>query len=258
MRTPDEQTAAVTRAVILSAGQGRRLLPLTENLPKCLLEVGGRTVLQRQIETLLQGGVGGVAVVAGYNAAMVRAHLREAFPRQQGSIEVIFNPFYEVADNLASCWMARAAMRGDFLLLNGDTLFEPALLATALAPSMERGAERPAAVTLLTDSKSGYDDDDMKVALQGERVRAVSKRLPAAQTDAESIGMLCFRDGGGDLFRARLEREMQSPAGLRAWFLSVIDALAKEGHVRACPVNGGKWCEIDFPADLENAKALFA
>ena len=239
----------MTNAVILSAGQGRRLLPLTENLPKCLLQVGGRSVLRRQIDTLLQGGVADISVVAGYNVDMVRAHLSEAFPRRRG-IEVIYNPFYEVADNLASCWMARAAMREDFLLINGDTLFEPALLKTALAATTS-------AVTLVTDSKTDYDADDMKVELRGERVCAVSKQLPPARAHAESIGMLRFCNGGGGLFRARLEEEMKSPAGLRAWFLSVIDALAREGHVAARPVNGGKWCEIDFPADLESAQSLF-
>ncbi|MGI9228757.1 MAG: sugar phosphate nucleotidyltransferase [Gammaproteobacteria bacterium] len=240
----------MTNAIILSAGQGRRLLPLTEDRPKCLLKVGEQTLLQRQVGTLLQAGIKHIGVVAGYNVGMVREHLAAAFPQQQGIIEVIFNPFYEVADNLASCWMARAAMRDDFLLINGDTLFEKELLETVI-----RSAS--ADITLTTDHKTDYDEDDMKVELQGEQVCAVSKLLPAGQTHAESIGLLYFSANGGHLFRERLELAMQSADNLRAWFLAVIDTLAKDGHVRACPVNGRQWCEIDFPADLQAARAMF-
>lgn len=239
----------MTTAIILSAGQGRRLLPLTENCPKCLLKVGDKTVLQWQITTLLQTGIKNINVVAGYNVDMVTSHLTKAFPNED--ISVIFNPFYEVSDNLASCWMARSVMQEDFLIINGDTLFEATLLEKVLSSPV-------ANITLTTDIKDSYDDDDMKVELQGEQVYSVSKLLPANQTHAESIGLLYFRNAGIDLFKQRLEIEMKSKKGLKAWFLSVINTLAKDGHVAACSINGRKWCEIDFLEDLDAAQSVFA
>ena len=86
----------MTSAIILSAGQGRRLLPLTENCPKCLLKIGHKTVLEWQIETLLSAGIENIYVVAGFNIGKVEDHVSGKFA-QHDSIQVIFNPFYEVS-----------------------------------------------------------------------------------------------------------------------------------------------------------------
>ena len=98
----------------------------------------------------------------------------------------------------------------------------------------------------------------MKVELDGERVSAVGKLLPAQQTSAESIGLLFFRGDGADLFRENLETEMRSGKGLKSWFLLVIDSLARQSMVRACSISGLKWCEIDFLEDLETAQSVFS
>src|SRR5690606_34114380 len=128
----DEVSVSDMRAIILSAGQGSRLLPLTQDRPKCLLPVGGRSVIEWQVRHLATGGVTEIAVVLGFHADQVADQL-QALAGPQLAIRTIFNPFYNVSDNLGSCWMARGEMEGDFLLLNGDTLFEPAILKKLLA-----------------------------------------------------------------------------------------------------------------------------
>ncbi len=239
----------MANAIILSAGQGRRLLPLTEKRPKCLLPVAGRTVLEWQVQALLAAGLERLFVVAGFNVAMVEALLDERFRRERDRIEVVFNPFYEVSDNLASCWMARRAMDDDFILLNGDTLFEPLLLDTVLGSPT-------APVTLANDYKDEYDSDDMRVRLRGSLVAAVSKTLADDETQAESIGMLYFRDEGPALFRDLLQQQMRQGDGLKSWFLSAVDLMARQGLVHSCNVNGHRWCEIDFKEDLDQAHAV--
>ena len=94
------------RAVILSAGQGSRLLPLTEGRPKCLLPLGPRTLLEWQIWALTQNGIDDIAVVTGYHAPDV-ASLLNNLAGANLSIRTVYNPFFKLADNLASCWMAR-------------------------------------------------------------------------------------------------------------------------------------------------------
>src|SRR5262245_50784970 len=101
------------KAVILSAGQGSRLLPLTADRPKCLLPLGTSTLLEWQIETLSRCGVDDVVVVVGFRAPLVEAALAK-LARPGLSIRTVFNPFFNVADNLGSCWMARHEMTGDF------------------------------------------------------------------------------------------------------------------------------------------------
>ncbi|ASL28553.1 phosphocholine cytidylyltransferase family protein [Azotobacter chroococcum] len=232
---------------MLSAGQGRRLLPFTENSPKCLLDIAGRSVIEWQIDALLAAGIGHVTVVVGYGAEQVERVLHDRYGA--GSITTLYNPFFEVADNLASCWMARQAMQDEFLLLNGDTLFELAVLERLLeAP--------PRPITLAIDRKAGYDSDDMKVCLDGERLTRVGKTLPLAHIDGESIGMMYFQPQGAALFRQILDEQMRRPEALQRWYLSIIDQLAQDtGQVFVQSIEGLSWGELDFPADLEAVRA---
>lgn len=240
----------MTNAVILSAGQGRRLLPLTENQPKCMLEIADRTILQWQIDALLANNIESIHVITGFHAEQINDMIAEKYAGVKG-IRTIFNPFFSVSDNLASCWMASAAMEKEFVLINGDTIFEPAILKHVLGSP-------DAPITLTIDKKSRYDEDDMKVELNGSEVVHVSKVLNESQTHAESIGMLYFRDKGAELFRNRVSQSMHKPSGLKSWFLSVIDELAGEGKVQARSIAGFRWAEIDFIADLKNAEKLLS
>jgi choline kinase len=236
------------RAIVLSAGQGKRLLPLTAEIPKCLLPVEGeRTILELQLCALARGGIARVTVVSGFGAERVERFLAET-PLPGLEIESLFNPFYAVSDNLATCWIAREAMREDFLLLNGDTLFEDAVLRRLLGS--------PAApVTVTIDHKDAYDDDDMKVSLDDDgRLLAIGKTLKPEALHGESIGLLCFRGPGARRFRSAVERAMRAPEALRAWYLSVIHALAQEGAAETVSVRGLWWREIDSREDLDEVQ----
>lgn len=238
------------KAIILSAGQGKRLLPLTESIPKCLLPLSGLTMLEWQLRSLASNGVPEAVIVVGFGADAVEESL-ERIDLPGLAVRTIYNPFYAVADNVGSCYVALPEMTGDFLILNGDTLFEPALLAKVIAEA--RGP-----ITITIDRKAAYDADDMKVRTDDGRLLAVDKALPLETVDGESIGMLAFRQDGGALFATALNMLMREPTGLRRWYLSVIDRLAKAGRVRAVSIQGMEWGEVDFSADLEKAEAMTA
>lgn len=238
------------KAIILSAGQGRRLLPLTENTPKCLLPVSDKPVLAWQIDALLAVGINDITIITGFQVALIEALLQQRYANHP-KIKILFNPFYEVADNLASCWIARAEMDGNFLLLNGDTVIESALLSKVLN-------SEPAPITLSIDDKDTYDADDMKVQLDTDRwVRQVSKIVPPHQVNAESIGLIYFREPGAHMFRKAVEEALRHPAELKSWYLSIIDRLAKQHLVNSCSIRGFRWCEIDFIEDLARAGIIF-
>ncbi|MER0214926.1 MAG: phosphocholine cytidylyltransferase family protein [Nitrosomonas sp.] len=244
------QTTKPVKAIILSAGQGRRLLPLTENTPKCLLPVAGKPVLAWQIDALLAAGVEEVTIITGFQVAQIGELLQQRYAHHP-KIKILFNPFYEVADNLASCWIARTEMDSDFLILNGDTVIETALLDKVLN-------SESAPITLSVDFKDSYDADDMKVQLNADGwVQQVSKIVPPHQVNAESIGLIYFRGNGAPLFRQAVEEALRHPAELKSWYLSIIDRLAKEHWVNSCSINGFRWCEIDFIEDLARAGIIF-
>ncbi|MEM7544022.1 MAG: sugar phosphate nucleotidyltransferase [Pseudomonadota bacterium] len=243
------------KAVILSAGRGSRLLPLTDDRPKCLLPAGDRTVLGRQLFTLAEAGVVDVTVVTGFLPKMVEAEI-DAFNTElhggAAHVKALYNPFYQIADNLASCWMAREAMREDFIILNGDTLFEPAVVERVLAGPASNDVQ----VTI--DKGPSYDADDMKVTLDGDRLTAIGKTLLATATDAESIGMIRFTGAGPKRFTDRLEAMMRTPDGVKSWYLKAIDAMARDGEViMTCSIEGLTWAELDTPEDFEVLTTLF-
>lgn len=235
------------KAIILSAGQGRRLLPLTAEVPKCALQIGGRSLVEWQVTQLIKCGIDQVTVVVGFEADKVEHILRSHYRPDQ--VQTLYNPFFSRSDNLVTCWLTRHLMTEDFILLNGDTLFEEAILDRLLGT-----LSRP--ITLVTDSKLTYDADDMKVMLDEHRVLRVGKTLQPDQSHGESIGMMLFRGNGPDLFVGAIDGAIRKPQALKQWYLSVIDEMAQSGLVWNCPIQGLRWTEVDYPVDLEDAQKL--
>lgn len=254
------------KAIVLSAGQGRRLLPLTAESPKCLLAArprcrscdetadGGRDgahaepILGLQLGALARCGIERAVVIVGFGAEKVERYLAShTFPGL--AVETLYNPFYQSSDNLVTCWLARGAMHEDFLLLNGDTLFEDAVLGRLLeAP--------PAPIAVTIDHKQDYDDDDMKVSLDERgRLLAIGKTLPAPTVCGESIGLLAFRGSGPKRFADALDAAVRRPEALQRWYLSVVNGLAQDTPIDTVSIRGLWWREIDSPSDLEGAQA---
>ena len=237
------------KAIILSAGQGSRLGHMVDDRPKCLIDFSGRTLLDRQLDTLEANGVHDAVVVTGFHDDRVE----EALARRSGGpkVRTIFNPFFKVADNTGSLYMAREELSGDCLVWNGDTLVSRALMAKVVGNGR-------AGICVTIDRKDGYDDDDMKVVAGDDgRLRAIGKRISEG-VNAESIGLLAFRSGGAEQFRGAIERAMRTGEGTTIWYLRVIHHLAQNGDVWTLDINGAEWGEVDFPPDVEAARALTA
>ncbi len=239
------------RVIILAAGQGKRLLPLTTDVPKALLDIHGQTLIGRQIEAFAACGLKDFVVVTGYGAERMEETLA-AIAKQRGiSIKTVFNPFYAVSDNLASCWLARHEMTGDFIQVNGDNVFRADLVERLLAA--------PAApVTVAVNRKDSYDTDDMKVMMDDGRLTEIGKMLPLGTVDGEAIGFYIFRGAGVQAYTKTLEQAMRDPSGLKQWFPSAVGRLAKTVDITTIAINGIRWCEVDFPVDLQQARQLAA
>ncbi len=238
----------MTNAVILSAGQGKRLSPLTDARPKCLVPIAGRPILEWQMRALAEAGVEEIAVVTGFCGDAVEAFLKTTSVPVE--VRTVFNPFYTVADNIGSCWAAKDLIGEDTLLLNGDTLFEP-----AIAERVIETAEAPISVTV--DRKENYDSDDMKIRAEDGRLTAIGKTLNLP-VDGESIGMIRFRGDGGGRFGEAMRAALADPATLNRWYLSIIDGLARQGGVGVVSIEGLTWSEIDFLRDLPIAERKVA
>ena len=217
------------KAIILSAGQGSRLGHLVDERPKCLIDFNGRSLLDRQLDTLDANGVREAVVVTGFHDAQVG----EAIARRNGGprVRTIFNPFYKVADNTGSLFMAREELGGDCLVWNGDTLVSRALMRKVIGNDQ-------AGICVTIDRKPSYDEDDMKVVAGDDgRLRAIGKRI-AEGVNAESIGLLAFRAGGAERFRDAIEQAMRTSEGTTIWYLRVIHHLAQSSEVWTLDIAG--------------------
>ncbi len=239
------------KVIILAAGQGSRLLPLTQELPKALLDIHGQTLMGRQIDAFATCGVRDFVVVTGFRPELMDEALERIGQRNNVNIRAIYNPFYAVADNLASCWMAREEMTGDCIQVNGDNVFR-ADIAEALLNA--DGAPVIAAVA----RKNAYDADDMKVQEHDGLLRHIGKQLPSEQVNAEALGFYVFRNEGVAQYRQTLEEMIREPDGLHQWFPAAIDRLAASLPVKTLDLSNHEWCEVDYPTDLKLARELAA
>ena len=236
------------KAIILAAGQGSRLGHLVDDRPKCLIDFNGRTLLDRQLDTLASAGIAEAVVVTGFHDDLVET----AIARRTGGPEVrtVFNPFYKVADNTGSLYMAREELAGDCLVWNGDTLVSESLMRRVVANTRT-------GICVTVDRKPHYDEDDMKVVEAGGRLTAIGKRLDEG-VNAESIGLLAFRAGGAERFRQAIEQALRTAEGTTIWYLRVIHHLAQESDIWTLDIAGEEWGEVDFPPDVDDAQALTA
>jgi choline kinase len=227
------------RAVILSAGRGSRLLPLTDLMPKCLVPVGGRAILDHQLHALAEAGLDGVILVAGYRFDQVGAHLATHAPPLP--VELRFNPFWAVSSSIGSVWAARDALEVPFCLLNGDTTLTGPILARALAQHGE-------GVGLVVEPLVTPATDDMLVSVDENKVLAVSKTLDPADATHRSLGVIV--GGAHSGYVPVLDRIIAGADGIQAYHHDVVAALASQGVVTAIVEESGSWAEIDRPEDI--------
>lgn len=238
----------IDKAVVLSAGRGRRLNRASG--PKCLAHVAGASILHHQLEALAQAGIGTVTIIVGHCADSIEEFIADwGDPRL--ALQSVYNPFYAVSDNLVSAWLARDILADGALLINGDTLFEPEIIRRAMNASGER-------IGICAGTKAKFDDDDMKLIIEQGRVAAVGKNIPVMDANAEAIGVLAVPAAVGADFVAEIDYLLRSGTAIHHYYLAAVDSLAKRGAVCSVAIDGLRWCEVDVPDDLIAAELMMA
>jgi choline kinase len=231
------------KAVILAAGSSTRLYPLTLDKPKCLLEVGGKTLLEHQLDALAECDVNELVLVLGYLSDVVLEKIQQIAPAMP--VSVIYNPRYADTNNLYSLWVAREKlMGGPFVCLHADVLFHPSILKKCF--------EADAEICLVVDRQ--IREETMKVATASGRVTNVGKAIRPEQVSGTFLGIArCSAEAG----RAVLdEADALVQAGqTNVYFTAAIVRLIEKGVEVGFSLTAGlPWTEIDFLEDLEYAR----
>ena len=230
----------------MAAGRGSRLGTHSDDRPKSLVDLGGISPLELQIDLLASRGIERVMIVTGYRRGLVEA---AAMRRAAGRvlIEPIWNPYWSVTNVVGSAWMARDHLRGPFVYLHGDTVFAPSILDDILAADGQ--------VALPIDFRD-CEPEQMKATVVGGQVTELSKELSAERTAGEFIGIGRFGAAAVEPIRQALDVVLEAGM-LTAYFEAAINEAIGAGlEVQAVATDGRPWTEIDFEADLLLARRL--
>lgn len=232
------------KAVILAAGRGTRIDAITHGVPKCLLEFGGRAILDYQIEGLWEAGVSEIGVVVGHNGSRIIEHISRVFGDCPGLFHFMHNPAFATTNNIYSLWMAREWVRSsDFLCLNADVLCHPAILWPAMR------AEHPVAMIVDPD----WRDETMKVVLRDGNVVRMGKSISREEYSATYVGITAFSRQVVPCLFGEI-RSMVAEGAVNEFFNAAVQHLVERGlHVGATSTGGLPWAEIDDAADLQFA-----
>lgn len=229
------------KGVILAAGKGSRLNGTAGDKPKCLVEAGGVTLLDRQIRALERSGIDDIVVVVGCQADRVRAAC---------GVPATFveNSRFAETNSLYSLWTARALLSEGFVVLNCDVLFHPALLDALLATHHD-------AALLMAYREPGqpaFGDEEMKIKVREGRVLDISKTMDPAEADGENLGIVKFGPASAPELLAIADRLVRE-GGTRDWAPRAFREYALRRPLYAVSTGGRPWIEIDFPEDYRRA-----
>ena len=233
--------------VILAAGMAKRLRPLTDERPKCLLTVGQRTLLQRTVDGIIAVGISELVVVTGYRAQMIRDFLTSHYPDL--TIHFIDNPDYAHNNNIFSLWLTRPYTEGrDFLLLDSDILFDPQIIPAVLS------AEGSA----LALNRHELGEEEIKVIVDDQnRVVEISKVCSIEQAIGESVGIEKMEAGYSAALFRELEQMIEGEGLIDIFYERAFERLIPQGHTFTV-VDTTRYfsIELDTVEDFENAKKL--
>lgn len=229
------------KAIILIAGKGGRLGTLTDDRPKCLVEVGGRPILDYQLDALRMAGVTELVLVVGYLQEAIRNHV-SAYP--EFSVTFIENSEYATTNTVYSLWMARHEMSGDFLYFNGDVLFPGELVQRLIASPAENA---------LAVERKRCGDEEVKVVLAGTRITSIGKDLDHDLSFGEFIGVAKFSARLGPLFAKTLEHVVEERRLANHYFETAVEMMLSLATFTSVDISDLPCIEIDFPEDLDRA-----
>lgn len=233
--------------VILAAGMAKRLRPLTDTKPKCLLEVGGKTLLERTVRAMQQAGITEFVVVTGYRGNMIREFLEQLDPKLHFTF--LHNADYEHNNNIYSLWMAGEIVRGkDFLLMDSDILCDPAAVVNI--------AKQPESALALNRHECG--EEEIKVIVDKyNRIVEINKTCNPQSAIGESVGIeKMTADYSTALFK-ELDVMIQGEGLVDVFYERCFERLIPQGHTfRMVDTTNYFSYELDTPEDFKNAQEL--
>ena len=241
--------------VILAAGMAKRLRPLTDTKPKCLLKVGERTLLERTVAAMAAAGITEFVVVTGYRAEMIKDFLENL--GNLDNLESLGNPKftflhnadYEHNNNIYSLWMAGQIVRGkEFLLMDSDILCDPAAV-------LRIANEKEAALAV---NRHELGEEEMKVVVDDAlRITEISKTCRPEDAMGESVGIEKMTVAYSEALFRELDQMILNEGLIDIFYERAFERLIPQGHTfRVIDTTNYFSYELDTPEDFQHAQEL--
>lgn len=241
------------RAIILAAGRGTRLGSLTDERPKCLVEVKKRSILENELIALDNCGVKEVIIVVGYRKDDIHARIGDRFGRI--NITYIENPYFESTNNVYSLWIAREYLQKGCILIEGDIIFEEDIIRLLLKTDASLSFW---VVDKFTHGMSGcmlQTDNNAKVN-NIHIIRSESEQIP--QNAYKSVGILKISPKFGELFGRWLDKCILEGRTNIYYDNCLADHVSTDQPIYIVKVGDLRWFEVDTPEDLTQAEKIFS
>ena len=237
------------QAIILAAGLAKRLRPLTDTTPKCLLDVCGKNLLHRTMENVIKSGINDFIFVTGYRENMIKDYLNKNF--MDVNMKFLTNTDYSNNNNSYSLWMTKDYVKDGFILLDSDIVFDSRIIKKLLADPNENAAAVNTAVKL--------DDEQIKVTVDGNnRILRMAKDVPIHEAIGESIGIEKFsKSFGKEIFKI-LDRKVLKDNNVNEFYEKTFEDIIERNDPRnslySVDVSEYESVEIDTVDDYKNAQ----
>jgi choline kinase len=238
----------IMRAVILAAGSGKRLRPLTDNLPKILLPLSGNyRILDLTFKALKENGIHDITIVVGYKYEMIVNYIARNYPFPEFSVSYIFNPIYDRTNTAYSLLLSCTILKKEGgIIINGDTLFSPSSLRKLLN---FRGS-------CVGISHTNVDQEAVKVIYDdNNRILAIGKNI---EGKAEYVGICKVEPLFGHLLCEQLNYCFKSKKDLfySQYYDDIINQLTHRYPIYAVDLTEDVAMDIDTREDLDKAKLI--
>jgi len=233
------------KAVILAAGIASRLRPLTDNSPKCLLEVGSKNLLQRTMDALLENQINEIVIVTGYRHEMIENFVSSHYPDLP--VRFIYNERFETTNNIYSLWLIKeAVLNEDILLLDSDILFDPRIITILL------NASYPSCLAL---NKHELGEEEIKVIADAEnRIEEISKTCSIKEAIGESIGIEKMANDFVRALFSELEIMIEEKKQDNIFYEAAFENIIRQGaSIYAVDTTSCFSMELDTVEDFETA-----
>lgn len=246
------------KAIIIAAGPGSRLSPITDDKPKCLLKIEGKTIMERQLETLRLCGINDISVIRGYQGKKIN------FP----GLKYYENINYQNNNILNSLFCAKPAMTGEFIVSYSDILYDKSVIEKLLKDKND------ISIVVDTDWQEYYQgrtkhpiEEAENVIIQDSKILKIGKHITADEAHGEFIGLAKFSEEGGKVFKREFQRVKNQYWGKpfqktkifkKAYLTDMFQELIDQG-INVYPAEIQKnWWEIDTDQDLKKARKIFS